>query len=306
MKDNNSESGSTAELMTKATLEPAFWVLMVLLATAVQPILVKLGYRGDASPLQLLVMKNLVSALAVFIYIKHFRLISFDKLGKIGRISVLLLGINGLSLVALQHLPAVIVVTCTTTVPVFVAACNAKMGREQLSPSFWPGLIICGCGVLLAVAAPQAFLSGHLPSGDVWGYLAVAGAICCAVTYRVNMETLTADFSPQLLVIWAFWINAAVVALGICPWVPFISSASLPLGLAIGLSAAIANMAFLWSIKLVGSTLISVLGLLQRPIIILATAFLLGEVLHLSQWLGIALVLAGLPLARPQRQKKAI
>ena len=38
------------------------WVLAALLAAAIEPILAKLGYRGDATPLQLLVMKNVVAA----------------------------------------------------------------------------------------------------------------------------------------------------------------------------------------------------------------------------------------------------
>lgn len=291
--------------MQTASLQPTFWVLAVLLATAVQPILVKLGYRGDASPLQLLVMKNLVSGVAVLLYLRHFRRLNAGELGRIARIGVLLLGINGLSLLGLKHLPAVIVVTMTTTVPIFVAASNAWLGRERLGRRFWIGVALCLTGVLLSVDIIGAFTGRHALVGDLVGFLAIIGAITCAVTYRVNMETLCADFCPQLLVMWAFWINALVVAVGICPFVPFISRESLPLGLAVGLSAAVANTAFLWSIRLIGSTRISVFGLLQRPLIILATSLILAESLLWYQWLGIALVLAGLPLAKSERLETA-
>ena len=44
-------------------MQAASWiVLLALLSASIEPILVKLGYRGNVTPLQLLVMKNIVGA----------------------------------------------------------------------------------------------------------------------------------------------------------------------------------------------------------------------------------------------------
>ncbi|HBM96877.1 TPA: hypothetical protein DD394_05110 [bacterium UBP9_UBA11836] len=40
---------------------------------------------------------------------------------------------------------------------------------------------------------------------------------------------------------------------------------------------------------------------MQRPVIIICTALILGETLSVSQIIGVALVVIGLPLAQPKR-----
>ena len=283
---------------------PVFWVSLAVLATAVQPILVKLGYRVNLSAAQLLIVKNILSALVVLPFVRWFRMLSRPEFVRIGRISVLILGINGFSLAALQLLPAAVVVTITSSVPVFVALCSRLLGRERLSRRFWLGIAASVTGVLLVTGIiGGAAGQGGGKAVSFLGIAACLSAVACAVTYRVNMEVLTHDFEPRLLWMWAFWINAAAVMAVLGPVTPFpqTDAAGLWLAVGVGLSAALANSAFLWSIRLVGATSISVFQLLQRPVIIAATALILGESLSLMQWLGAALVAAGIPLAQPER-----
>lgn len=232
---------------------------------------------------------------------RGFRLLKAGEVGRIARITVLLLGINGLSLVALSLLPAVSVIVVTATIPVFVALFNKKLGREQLDLRFWCGALLCLAGVFIVVDIFPAIIAGKFAAGNILGYLAVVGAAACAVIYRVNMETLTKDFEPSVLLTWAFGINALLVLIFLCPFMGAIPREAMPMALTIGLAAAIANTAMLLSIRAVGSTFISFIALLQKPLVIIAASIFLSEHLSLMQWLGVAILLIGLKLARPQR-----
>ena len=281
---------------------PIFWVSLVVIATAVQPILVKLGYRVSLDAAQLLLVKNFFSALIVLPFVRSFRWLNKEEIWRIARVSVLVLGINGFSLLALKLLPAAVVVTLTTTVPIFVAIVNRFiLKREKLPLMFWLGVFVCFIGVLLVTKIVGALIAGKVIVTDLWGLAACFAAISCAVTYRVNMETLTGTFDLKLLWIWAFWINAAVVFAVLGPYTPTPNTDGWLLAIGVGLSAAVANSAFIWSIRLIGSTSTSVFQLLQRPIIIVCTAIILGETLSVSQIIGVALVLIGLPFAQPKR-----
>ncbi|MGM9992907.1 MAG: DMT family transporter [Candidatus Bruticola sp.] len=281
---------------------PALWIGLILAATAVQPILVKLGYRTNLDAAQLLLVKNFFSALIVLPFISSFRWLKREEIWRIARVSVLVLGINGFSLLALQLLPASVVITLTASVPIFVALINRFFfRREVLTFKFWIGVAICLAGVLLVAKLPEALAQGTMALTDLGGILACLAAVSCAVLYRVNMETLTGNFDLKLLWIWAFWINALVVFTVLSPFSSMPSISSWPIAVGVGLSAAVANSAFIWSIRLIGATSTSVFQLLQRPIIVLIAALLLGETLSLSQTVGVVLVFAGLPMARPHR-----
>lgn len=275
----------------------SIWVLLALTAASLEPILVKLGYRGAVTPLQLLVMKNVVAAAVILPLTRHFRWLAPRDLARIGSVSVLLLLTNGLTLFALSRLTAVTVITLVTVTPAVVALVNQARGRDRLGTRFWIGFWMCFAGVLLTVDAvrPGEF------AADALGLLAVTGAIVSSTVYRVRMEDLTRDFEPPLVSTWVFWINALVAVLCIAPFLEPIPAGAYPLGLWIGLAAALANVAFLWAIKLVGSTNMSIFNLLQRPLVIVAAAVVLQEPMTWLQWVGVALVLWGLPMARAVR-----
>ena len=63
----------------------AICVLLALLAASIEPILVKLGYRGAVTPLHLLVLKNVVAALVILPMTRHFRLVRYTDALRIGR-----------------------------------------------------------------------------------------------------------------------------------------------------------------------------------------------------------------------------
>ena len=73
----------------------------------------------------------------------------------------------------------------------------------------------------------------------------------------------------------------------------------------IGVAAAVANVAFLVALHRIGATRISIFTLLQRPAVMAVAALVLAEPLHVSQVVGITLVLAGVHAAQRASREKS-
>jgi drug/metabolite transporter (DMT)-like permease len=83
--------------------------------------------------------------------------------------------------------------------------------------------------------------------------------------------------------------------------IPKVSHVTLAMGVWIGFTASIANVAFLLLLSLLGSTRVSIVYMLQRPLVVLLAAPILHEPLHWYQILGIALVFYGVHLAKVEK-----
>jgi drug/metabolite transporter (DMT)-like permease len=276
----------------------ALWVLAALLGASIEPILVKLGYRAQVTPWQLLLLKNLVAAVVILPLTRTFRWVGLRAVLRLGSVSSLLMLTNLLSLLALTRLPAVTQMTVVATTPALVALVGQVRGTALLGRKFWLGFGLCFAGVLLTI---DAFRPGA-QSFDALGLLFAFGAVLSSTVYRTALEAVTAEFKPKLVSSYVFLINAALALILIAPWVGSIPRIALPLGAWIGVAAATANVAFVMALHLVGAVRMSVFTLLQRPLVILAAALLLGEPLGWLQFLGIAAVLWGIRLAQPERR----
>ena len=275
------------------------WVLAALTAASIEPILAKFGYRGDATPDQLLVMKNVVAACMILPLTRAWKWVGRSGLMKMASVSLLLLFTNTCSLIAVKYLPATTVITLVTTTPAFVALSNQWRGRDILGARYWTGFSMCFLGVALSV---DALHSGPMVFHPV-GFAAVAGSITSSTIYRTRLEDVTAEFKPALVSTYIFVINAVLVLLFVAPFMKPIPGSMAPIGLWIGLAAAVANFAFLSAIHLVGATKMSIFDLLQRPIVLVGASLALHEVLDWTQWVGVVLVLAGVRLAKVQRKR---
>lgn len=275
------------------------WVLAALSAAAIEPILAKFGYRGNATPDQLLVMKNVVAACMILPLTRAWKWIGWSGVLRMASVSLLLLVTNACSLVAVKHLPATTVITLVTTTPAFVALSNQWRGRDILGRRYWSGFGLCFLGIALSVDALHAGTMVFHPVG----YAAVAGSITSSTIYRTRLEDVTAEYKPALVSTYIFVINALLVLLFVAPFMKPIPMSMAPIGLWIGLAAAVANFAFLSAIHLVGSTKMSIFNLLQRPIVLVGASVALHEVLDWTQWVGIVLVLVGVRLAKVERKK---
>ncbi|MBX9879830.1 MAG: DMT family transporter [Candidatus Obscuribacterales bacterium] len=273
------------------------WVSLVLLAASIEPIIVKLGYSASCTPFQLLAIKNIVAAIVVLPVTRVWRWVGLKGISKIAGVSTLLLLNNLFVLLGLQSLPAVMVVTLLASTPALVAFINQWLGRDKLDFKFWVGFVLCLTGVAFTVEVNSI---GFATAGI--GYIALA--ILCSALYRVRMEDVTAKYSPLVVSNYIFLINACVTAVFLLPLIGNLPQTAWPIGMWMGLAGAIANVAFLMALFLVGSTRISIITMLQPPVVIVAASMILKEPLTIMQIAGIAMVMLGIYMAHVRRIKK--
>lgn len=275
----------------------ALWTLLALLAASVEPIIVKIGYQGSVSPYQLLIVKTLVAALLILPITRKFRWVGWSGIRRVSSVSVLLLFNNLFTLLALQHVSVVVYLTLITTVPSVIALINMFRGKERIGLKFWLGFLLCFAGVLLSMDVASL---GHQET-SLTGVLLVLASMACTVVYRIRMEGVTAEYTPVIVSLYIFWINAVLVALFFVPWSEPIPAQGWKIGVWIGFAAAVANVAFLAALHILGSTRISIFNILQRPMVMVAAALILHEPLTALQMAGIVMVMAGVHFAKVEK-----
>jgi drug/metabolite transporter (DMT)-like permease len=277
----------------------SFWISIAFIAASIEPIIVKLGYLGSITPAQLLVVKCVVGALVLLPLARAWRWVGWRAAGELLFAGLLLLGTNGLTMFALQHLSAVTVVTIVATTPAFVGLTNQLAGRDVLGPKFWLGFVLCFVGVVLGLDMQDFGLN--------WvGVLQILGAVATSTIYRVRMERMTAEYSPLAISAYTFMVCGVLSSVSLAPWVGSISPSCWMLGIWIGLSAVAANVAFLYLLRLVGSTKISIINMLQRPALIIAAAVILKEPFTPMTAASVALVLVGVQLATSIQRRQDV
>lgn len=274
-----------------------FWVALCLFASSIEPIVIKIGYRSPTTPLQFLVVKSLIGGLLILPLTRTWKWVGWSGLKRMGTVSGLYLLATITYFIALRYLSALTVITISTTTPALVAIVNQIRGRDRLSPTFWLGFFLCFFGVFLNVGIQEENLAFSLV-----GFLCVAGSVLASAAYRTTMDGVTHEFPPILVSTYLFLLNG-LLALLCFPFVGTIPTEAWPIGCWMGLAGAFANIAFLFAIHLLGSTRISILTILQRPLVILLTAFILREPITLLQGLGILMVFVGVPLAKVEKRE---
>ncbi|MCP4297646.1 MAG: DMT family transporter [Proteobacteria bacterium] len=272
-------------------------LIVALLMVAVEPIVVKLGYKVAMKPFDLLVFRTIAAGITILPFCQGFRLLKGKELWRMIAISLLFLGTNVAIYLSLQYLTAITVITAVTTTPAFVAIVNSKRGKDQLGPTFWIGFLLCFIGVLLSMG-----INGEYGIVHSVGIITLLLAITGSTIYRTTMDQLTADHSPRLISNYIFLLNS-VIALFLLPAISLerVDSEVIRYGFWLGFAAVIGNIAFLKALKVLGSTRISIIGILQRPLLVICSALILGERLGIAELFGIVLVLGGVQLAKVKR-----
>lgn len=278
------------------SLAEKLWIVAALVLGAAEPIVVKYGYRGGLGPYQFFIIRNIAGALTlapVFAYFCLQRPQQTKIVKPVIPIALLLMTTSLCTILALKSLTAVTVLTVVTTTPALVAIINEKLGRDILGKKFWLGFLLCFAGVVLSMPFDNY-------SGDWLGTIAVTIAIFTSGFYRVKMDEITLKHSPIYISSVCFVI-LGIISLACLPFINKISTYDICYGIIVGISAALANLAFIKSLSLVGATRISVITMIQRPAFILVAALILREVPTLLQFFGIALVVAGVNFAKVKR-----
>lgn len=271
------------------------WVVLALTAASIEPILIKLGFQAEATPVQLLVLKNLVAALVMLLLVRGWKRPTNVSFVSLLLVSLLLFATNALCIFALTKLTAVELITIITSTPVVVALVNCFRRHDSRGKLFWFGLGAALAGVFLSLQVPAA--STALNIGGV--VLALA-AVLSSTTYRIKIESILKKADPRLVSLNIFVINA-LVSICFLPWLGSISQINptiLPFAAWMGVAAALANLAFIAAIKELGATRMSVINLIQRPMIVIIAAFVLKESLAWPQILGFILVMLGVQMAQ--------
>lgn len=278
---------------------PIVVVMTCLIAQALEPIIVKWSYKLTIPVFDLLVFRFIAGGIVILPFCLKFKWVGIKEFKKLLPVCALFLGVNVLTYLSLQTLSAITVITCVTTTPSFVALVNKRKGKDQLGKSFWPGLMISIFGVLLTI---ELFSKGVQVNNSI-GILYMALAIAGSTFYRTSMDGLTQKHGARLISNYIFLSNG-LLALLLLPFVNLSSTGQMPLsfGLWLGFAAVVANISFLWAIKVLGSTKISIWGIMQRPLMVVVSAVWLGERLTAWQVTGLVLVIVGIQLAKVKKK----
>lgn len=273
------------------------WVTAALFAASIEPIIVKFGFMAKCTAWQLLCVKSIIGAIVLLLLNRKITWVGKDIFFKgVLPVSLLLLTTNTLSILSLQYIEASLLISILTVTPAAVAVVNQALGRDILGRKFWFGFSLCASGLLLTTG-------GSLGKLHVLGFILALSAVVSSTVYRVLLEKQTTINSPSLVSAYIYIINGlcALPLLFFLQKDPFPSSAY-GMGTLMGVTAALANLAFLWAVSQLGSTRMSIIAMLQRPLIIVISAIILKESLNIWQMAGTALILLGIYLARVQRR----
>jgi drug/metabolite transporter (DMT)-like permease len=276
------------------------WVATALIASSIEPLVVKLGFKAQATAYQFLVLKLILGGLFIAPIYRQFSWIGWKQLRSIFLLAVVFVMNYIFIFYSLETITASVLVTIITTTPAVVAIINQFRFKEIAGPKFWSGFLICFLGVILTI---DLFRSKS--SLDPFGIFLAFLSVGTSSLYRTRMDVVTKEVKPLTISAYIFMINACI---GLCfvPWIGVVDSYTWQLAAWIGFAGAIANIAFISALKLIGSTRLSIMTVLQRPLVIVLAALVLKEPLSYYQMIGIALVLIGVQLAKVTPKKTAL
>ncbi len=287
------------------------WVVLALVAACVEPIAVKLGYRASATPYQTLLVRNSVAAVVILPLLAASRGLrsnaslegrptqraSWPEMARLAGLGALLFCTAQLTLLAFARLTVAVVLSIISLTP-FVVALTSR--RRALGPRFLGG---AACGVVgAALATGLADVGSH--EADLIGVACAVGAVATSTIYRLGLERVTVRHTPSVVSTWVFATSGIMALILVAPFAGLPPSAAWWAGGWTGVSAAIANVGFVSVVQVLGAARASLLMLLQRPLVIGIAAVTLGERPGPIEATGVALVLFGVWLGRPQKAKK--
>lgn len=277
-----------------AKIPAGVWITLALSAASIEPIVAKFAFQSEATPFQLIFLKNTLGGLFVLPLLVRGMKSNTGGIKQMLLAGLLLFTTNSLTLISLTSISVVLLITIVTTVPALVALINKVLGRDKLGQMFWLGFCLCFLGVVLTLDYKDIRL-------NVAGVLLALLAALSSSIYRVRMEIICEKYSPLKASAISCAAQAAL-SLALLPWINSITQSTFAYGIWIGLAAVLANLSFVYAIKVVGSTKISILTMLQRPLLIVASALILKESLSSIQVIGVILVMLGINMAKVERE----
>ena len=279
------------------------WVIILscLFASSIEPILVKLGFLNGVAPLLLIVCRTaFAGALVAMLNIKNLpRLVTWEQYKKIFPLAFLLLTTNSLMIFALIYSNPSLVVTIIKLTPIGVGIGTYFTGKERVDAYFWLGLFCSLLGISLTIDVQLSVDSVANVKGIALSFLAVLSS----TVYRILLGRHTQTIKPGTISSCIF-ISNGIIALGFLPFLyRDMNLQLLTMSAWTGSAAICANVAFIYAVKHVGAARMSVIDLLQRPLVIILSMFILGELVSVKPILGLILVVLGVYLANVYRRR---
>ncbi len=283
-----------------------FIVPLCIIASSVEPIVAKMCYTSMfIAPLALMAVKFVSGGiLSIPSFIIRKKCLNAGNFLKVIPLGILLFVTGACVLFALNDLSASMVITIITTTPAFVAFVNSSRGRAKLGHTFWVGFFLCFLGIVLTLNLPLFSATSEIAAPpDVKSLRGAALAflsVFLSTAYRTRLEVVTETLPSSAVSAWMFVISG-LLGLLLFPFVGELDLRGVLFGVFLGFAGVCANITFVKSVQLIGSTRMSVITLIQRPLVIFLAALLLKEPLSAVQVAGIVMVIAGISLARVEQ-----
>jgi len=279
--------------------------VMVLVVTiwGLNNVIMKAALQGWVSPQAFnsirFPMATLATLILMLVVEKDWRM-PWPLFGKVALLGLLgnavnqILFANGLSLSSASNAGII-----AALLPILAALIGAATGLDRSSPRIWVGAGISFCGIILVTV-----LGGHGFTGLRTGDLMLLGATFTWTGYTVFAAPLARQATPLKVVAYAMLVGSVGVFLAGLPDLlrqdfTQVSRASWGGMLFAGLLSNTAAFGmYVWVIQSMGSIRASMFNNLSPIITALAAWLMLGERWVGAQWLGAALVIVGVLLAR--------
>jgi drug/metabolite transporter (DMT)-like permease len=192
-----------------------------------------------------------------------------------------------------------VVAPISASYPALTALLAMESG-ERVGPGRWTGIVLILVGVALAVSAAGSGASLG-PEERRKARVAVGMAVAAAVGFGVMFWLLGFRVVPALGGLMSVWMVrlVGVVALGVAAW-PARESLRLPAKgtcwvlVAMGILDTGAYLSNNFGMELKHVSVVTVLASLYAAVTVLLAAAVLREKLTMKQWLGVALIFAGI------------
>ena len=177
-----------------------------------------------------------------------------------------------------------------------------KNGALQIGPRQWIGAVISVAGVWLVAGVSLAI------SGSILGYIYMAGAALCWVSYSLLTRPLFARCSRIYIVFWQslagfiFFIPFSIFELGKWgrPDLPVILHLVF-LGVC---CSAMGYRLYVRSLEILGMSVSAIFINLIPVVTVIGGFFVMGDRLTFLQWIGAALVIGGVYLSMLEKSQK--
>ena len=280
----------------QSKLSVTSWLFLALIGSSLEPVLVKL-FNFPISPIQLMGLKSICGSIIILPAYKQIKKIPKEFITSLTIISFLAFLTNTLIFFSLQTIPASILITIISSTPALVSLINYKQGKVEISTKFIYGFSISFLGVIFTVNSFPA----HINEGFYTGIFFAIASVICSAAYRIKVDNLSGLVAPLSITTFIFLVNG-IASLFLISSIEF----SVPLikfGFWLGLAGLLANIAFISAIHIIGSTRVSILTLIQRPIVIILGVFTLNEYFKAEQVLGMLMILIGVYFSKAKKKQ---